>query len=168
MAIIAGFYIIGRLTGKARWGNLGLGLGIGVLMHILLDLLIWFDGVAILWPIPSWVNFWSGVTPPEWWMNLMMSVEFLFIALYFLSLDWTARKRGTDAGFLGKLRIWTGVMLLLFVVFTILVYTMEKGFMTPYGALYLVALGVAIGVTIRMRDTVEAIVVKKTTNMEVA
>jgi membrane-bound metal-dependent hydrolase YbcI (DUF457 family) len=31
----------------------GLGLGIGILMHILLDLLVWFNGVEILWPIPS-------------------------------------------------------------------------------------------------------------------
>ena len=45
---------------------------------------------------------------------------------------------------------------ILFVVFTILVYTMTKGFMTPYGAIYLLSLGLAVGVTIRMRKTVEA------------
>ena len=43
-------------------------------------------------------------------------------------------------------------------VFTALVYTMEKGFMTPFGALYLVSLGLATGVTIRMRKTIEATV----------
>ena len=46
----------------------------------------------------------------------------------------------------------------LFVVFTALVYTMEKGFMIPYGALYLLSLGLALGVTIRMRETVEAVI----------
>jgi hypothetical protein len=45
----------------------------------------------------------------------------------------------------------------LFVVFTVLVYTMEKGFMIPYGALYLLSLGLAFGVTVRMRETVEAV-----------
>ncbi len=70
----------------------------------------------------------------------------------------TARKRGTDGGFLRTLRVWTVVQGVLFVVFTVLVYTMEAGFMIPYGALYLLSLGLAFGVTIRMRETVEAVV----------
>ena len=65
-AIIIVFYAVAWAAQRPRWGNLGLGLGLGVLMHILLDLLIWFNGVEILWPMPSWVNLWSGVTPPEW------------------------------------------------------------------------------------------------------
>jgi len=157
IAIIAAFYVVAKITKRPRWGNLGLGLGIGVLMHILLDLLIWFNGVEILWPIPSWVNFWGNVIPPEWWTKLMMSTEFLFFALFFVLLSATARKRGTDGDFLGTLRVWTIVQSVLFVVFTILVYSMEKGFMIPYGAIYLLSLGLAFGITIRMRETVEAI-----------
>jgi len=156
VAVIAIFYLVAWGTKKPRWNNLGLGLGIGILMHILLDLLIWFNGVEILWPIPSWVNLWNNVTPPEWWSKLMMPIEFLFFALFFIMLASSARKYGTDRNFLGKLRIWILVQGALFVVFTILVYTMEKGFMTPYGALYLVSLGLAFGVTLRMRETVEA------------
>ncbi len=38
-------YVIAWLAKKPNIGNLALGLGIGVLMHILLDLLIWFNGV---------------------------------------------------------------------------------------------------------------------------
>jgi membrane-bound metal-dependent hydrolase YbcI (DUF457 family) len=158
VAIVAAFTIVARVTKRSRWSNLGLGLGIGVLMHILLDLLVWFDGVEILWPIPSWVNLWRNVTPPEWWSKLMMPAEFLFFALFFVLLDVTARKRDTDGDFLRPLRVWTVIQGLLFVVFTVLVYTMEKGFMTPYGALYLLSLGLAFGVTIRMRETVEAVV----------
>jgi membrane-bound metal-dependent hydrolase YbcI (DUF457 family) len=156
-AVILGFAIGARVSKRPRWGNLGLGLGVGILMHILLDLLIWFNGVEILWPIRSWVNLWEGVTLPEWWSKLMMPVEFLFIALYFVLLDARARKHGTDAGYLRVLRRWTAVQAVLFVVFTVLVYTMSSGFMVPFGALYLVSLGIALGVTIRMRDTVEAV-----------
>jgi membrane-bound metal-dependent hydrolase YbcI (DUF457 family) len=156
-AVIVAFYVVAWVTKHPRWGNLGLGLGIGILMHILLDLLIWFNGVEILWPIPSWVNLWSNVTPPEWWNKLMMPVEFLFFALFFVLLDVTARKRSTDGGFLRPLRVWTVVQGVLFVVFTVLVYTMEKGFRTPYGALYLLSLGLTLGVTLRMRETVEAV-----------
>ncbi len=153
-AIIALFYIVAWLAKRPRWGNLGLGLGIGVLMHILLDLLVWFNGVEILWPLPSWINLWNGVTPPEWWSKLMMPAEFLFFALLFVLLGRMARKQGSNSNYLRTLRVWTAVQGVLFVVFTVLVYMMERGFMTPFGAIYLVSLGLAFGVVIRMRETI--------------
>ena len=156
-AIIIVFYGIAWATKKDELKNLGLGLGIGVLMHILLDLLIWFNGVEILWPLNSWVNLWEGVTPPEWWSKLMMPVENLFFVLFFLLLASTARKRNTNEDFLPKLRIWTWVQGILFIVFMVMVFTMDTGFMTIFGAVYLLSLGLAFGITIRMRDTVEAI-----------
>ena len=156
-AIILVFYGVARMSKRSEWGNLGLGLGIGVLMHILLDLLVWFNGVEILWPLPSWVNLWTNVTPPEWWNKLMMPVENLFFVLFFLLLASTARKRNTDSDYLPKLRIWTWVQGILFVAFMVMVYTMKSGFLTIFGAVYLLSLGLTFGITIRMRETVEAI-----------
>ncbi len=156
-AVVAIFYIVAWVTGQPRWNNLGIGLGIGILLHILLDLLIWFNGVAILWPIPSWINLWSGITPPPWFDKLMLTAEFLFFALFFLGLTTLARRERTDQDYLSRLRMWTWLELALFVIFTLLVFVMQKGFMTPYGLIYLLSLGLAIGVTIRMRTTVEAI-----------
>ena len=156
-AVLAAFYIVEWATGRRRWGSLGLGLAIGILMHILLDLLVWFNGVEILWPVPSWINLWGSVSPPEWWEKLMMPAEFLSLALFFVLLGTAVRGRGFDSGFLRTLRVWTGVQGVLSVVFTVLVYTMETGFTAPFGALYLLSLGLTVGVTIRMRDTVEAV-----------
>lgn len=85
----------------------------------------------------------------------MLSTEFLFFALFFVLLNATARKWGTDGGFLSTLRVWAAVQGVLFVVFTILVYSMKTEFMIPYGALYLISLGLTFGVTIHMRKTVE-------------
>lgn len=150
------FYLIAAFIKKPRWGNLGIGMGIGITMHILLDLLIWFNGVEILWPIPSWINLWANIVPPDWWDRLMLPVENLAFAVYFLLLASTARKYGTNRDFLKKLNIWMWVQVGLFVMFLILVYTLESGYMTPFGAVYLLSLGLAIGITIRMRDTVEA------------
>ncbi len=155
-AILLVFYGVAWASKRSEWGNLGLGLGIGVLMHILLDLLVWFNGVEILWPLSSWVNLWANVSMPEWWSKLMMPVENLFFALFFILLASTARKRKTDAEYLPKLRIWTWVQGILFVVFMVMIYTMKSGFMTIFGAVYLLSLGLAFGVTIRMRETVEA------------
>ncbi|MCJ7569687.1 MAG: metal-dependent hydrolase [Anaerolineales bacterium] len=154
-AIILLGYIVAAITKRSTWRNLGVGLGIGVLMHILLDLLIWFNGVEILWPIPSWINFWGTITPPEWWSKLMMPTEFLFFALLFLLLAKIARKQNTDTDYLRPLSIWTNIQFFLFVVFTVLIYTMQKGFMTPFGAIYLLSLGLAFAVILRMRETIE-------------
>ena len=156
-AILIIFYGVARATKRSEWGNLGLGLGIGVMMHILLDLLIWFNGVEILWPIPSWINIWPNVKMPDWWSKLMMPMENLFFVLFFLLLASTARKRHTNSNYLSKLRIWTWVQGVLFLVFLVMVYIMEAGFMTIFGAVYLLSLGLAFGITIRMRDTIEAI-----------
>ena len=155
-AVVAVFSAVALITKRRHWGNLGVGLGIGIAMHILLDLLIWFNGVETLWPFPSWVNLWEGVTLPDWWTKLMTPLEFLFFALFFLLLDVTARKRGTDGDYLRTLRIWIGVQGALFVVFTVLAYTLETDLMVFSGALYLLSMGLATGVTIRMRKTVEA------------
>lgn len=156
-AIIAVFYLVAKIRKQPRLGNLGLGLGIGMIMHILLDLGGWFNGVYLLWPLPIEVNFWSGFIPPEWWTQLMLPTEFLFFALFFIYLASIARKHGTDHEYLPKLRKWTITQGVLFVVFTVLVYTLEKGFTIPYGALYLFSLGLTYGIIIRMRNTIEAI-----------
>lgn len=157
VVVILLFWGIARLTGRERWGNLGLGLGIGVLMHILLDLVLWFNGVEILWPLPSWVNLWGGVTPPAWFARLLMPLEMLFFALYFIVLARLARRQGTDLEKVRGLWGWTAVQLILFLIFLILAYTMESGFIIVYGAAYLLSLGLATFLTIRMRVTVEAI-----------
>ena len=44
-ALVILFYLVAAVTKKPKWNNLGLGLGAGILMHILLDLLAWFNGV---------------------------------------------------------------------------------------------------------------------------
>ncbi len=156
VAVMIVFFVVEALAKKPSYGNLGIRLGVGILMHILLDLLIWFSGVAILWPIPSWINLWSGFSPPVWFDKLMLSTEFLFFALFFVGLDGIAHQRNTDHEYLGTLRVWTWIQAALFLIFTVLVYVMQRGFMTPYGLIYLLSLALAIGVTIRMRRTVEA------------
>jgi membrane-bound metal-dependent hydrolase YbcI (DUF457 family) len=157
VAVMVVFHLVGLLAKQPHYSNLGIGLGVGILMHIALDLLIWFNGVAILWPIPSWISLWNGYMPPVWFDKLMLSTEFLFFALFFVGLNRLARRSNTDIDYLGKLRVWTWIQIGLFLVFTVLVYLLHKGYMSPYGMIYLLSLALAIGVTIRMRKTVEAV-----------
>lgn len=155
IAVMAIFYIIGRLSKKQLWVGLGFGLGIGMLLHVLLDILIWFDGVAIFWPVSYHLNIWDKAAPPDWWNTLMNPLELGFIALFFLALNSMASKQNTDLKYLRTLRIWTIVEAVLFAIFLVLAYTMSKGFLTIFGAVYLLSLALAVGVSIRMRKTIE-------------
>jgi membrane-bound metal-dependent hydrolase YbcI (DUF457 family) len=156
IAAIDVFFMISRLRQQPRWNILGLGFGLGIGLHIALDLLIWFNGVALLWPLGGWVNLWQGLQPPEWFARLLDPLEMLFIALYFIWLAKAARQHHTDNDFLGILRLWTIAMFALFVVFTPLAYLMGKGYLTFFGLAYLVSVTAAFTITIRMRQTVEA------------
>lgn len=156
VGVVILFYIISKFKKDVRWNNLGLGLGLGILLHSLLDLLLWFNGVAIIWPVPLWLNLWAKVTPPEWFMKFMDPAEFLFFVLFLWALGSWARKFGTDDGFLKTLRIWLILEVAFFVIFTPLAYLMTKGFLTVFGAVYLFSLFMTFFVTIRMRNTVEA------------
>jgi len=149
-------YVAARVLHQPRLGNLGLGLGIGAAMHITLDLLIWFNGVEILWPIPSWVNFWSAVAVPEWFAKLLMPMEFLFLGLFLWMILVRAQKLGTDTAMIRGGRIGASVLFALFVVFLVLVYTLERGFLVPYGAVYLLSLAWVAVLVIRMRETVDS------------
>jgi membrane-bound metal-dependent hydrolase YbcI (DUF457 family) len=154
-AILVLFYLVAALTKQARWKNLGFGLGIGTGIHILMDLIGWFNGVEILWPIPYELNFWTWYTPPEWLNKLLETAEFLFFGLFFAMLVSLARRSNTDTAYLPRLRFWVVAQFILFALFTVLAFTMTSGYFTIYGVLYLLSLFLAFGISIRMRKTIE-------------
>ena len=151
------FFIVSQVRKEPRWANLGVGFGFGIGFHILLDLLLWFNGVELLWPLGGWVNLWENVKPPEWFARFLDPAEFLFFALFFAWLAKAARDRKTDADFGRKLRLWIGAMVVLLLVFTPLAYVMTKGFLTLFGVFYLISITAAFVITIRMRRTVETV-----------
>lgn len=157
IAIVLVFYLLGQALKQPRWSNLGLGLGIGVTMHILLDLLGWFNGVYVFWPIDYELNLWRNAQPPAWFMTLMDPAEMLMFAIYLYALGVWARKYGTNMDFQPKLFNWMIFELVLFLLFTPLAYVMDSGFLTIVGVLYIFSLFMVFFVTIRMRDTVEAV-----------
>ena len=150
------FYVIAAIRKSRRVGNLGLGLGIGMLMHSLVDMVIWFRGVQLLWPFYPEISIWGSYTPPAWWFNKFESaLEFGMIALFLFILGRIALKQATDMDFLSKLNIWIGVELALFLVFLVLVYVWS-GYFIAYGAAYIFSLLLTVIITFRMRKTVEA------------
>lgn len=148
------FHLISLAAKNRRWSNFGLGLGVGILMHILLDLALWFNGVELFWPIRFELNFWPWFTAPDWLEKILMTAEFLAFGLYFYSLAWLARRQKTNQDYQPKLRGQGNIQIALFILFTILFFIPQKGVMTIYGAMYLLSLFFAIAVTIRMKDTI--------------
>lgn len=156
LAVALVFHLISLARRQPRWSHLGIGLGIGVILHILLDLLGWFNGVYILWPIDYELNFWRNVNPPDWFMTFTDPAELLMFAVYLYILGMWSRRFNTDIDYQGKLRNWMLFELVLFVIFTPLAYIMTRGFLTVFGAFYLFSLFMVFFVTIRMRKTVDA------------
>jgi len=157
LAVMVLFYLIAALTKNQKWNNLGPGLGIGILMHILFDLVLWFNGVEILWPLHYELNFWRWFVMPEWLKIVLDTGEFLAFGMYFLLLGSLARRQNTDGERRGSSKAWAYVQLALFLLFTVLFFTTGTTGLpyTIFGGLYLLSIMIAIFVTIQMRKTIE-------------
>ena len=156
-ALVILFYLISQVTKNQKWSNFGIGFGCGILMHIILDLFLWFNGVELFWPIRYELNFWSWFIMPGWLDKILMTGEFLAFGLFFMLLASFGKKQDTDQANLPKLRIYAYIQFALFVLFTIAAFVMRQGFTTIYGALYLLSLFFAIAMTFRMSKTIETV-----------
>ncbi|MEW6085076.1 MAG: metal-dependent hydrolase [Chloroflexota bacterium] len=153
------FYLFAAVTKNEKWNNFGLGFGAGILMHILVDLVAWFNGVELFWPLGGEVNFWSWFTVPAWLNIILDTGEFLMFGLYFLLLVSFSMKKGTDAERRGTARTWAYIEFVLFIVFMALFFGIGADGLqyTIFGALYLVSLIVGMVITTKMKRTVESL-----------
>lgn len=149
------FVFIGVLKNRPRWSHFGVGLGIGIGLHIALDLLLWFDGVEILWPLGIAVDFWAGITPPAWFATLLEVAELAAFGMYFAWLLKAARVGNAPHGIVTMLRATMIATLGTWIVMTPLAFVIERGYQTAFGGIYLVALALSVILTIRLRKEIE-------------
>jgi len=159
IAMVILFYIIAAFTKNEKWKNFGIGFGAGIVMHILVDLVLWFNGVELLWPWGGELNFWSGFVTPAWLKILLDTGEFLTFGLYFFMLGSLALRYGTDTERQTSSKTWAYIEFALFALFTVLFFAVgTKGLLYQvFGGLYLLSLIVSIVITIRMKQTVESL-----------
>ena len=157
VAVVIVFYGVAALTKNQKWTNFGQGLGLGILMHIVVDLVAWFNGVELFWPIRYELNFWSWFVMSDWLKIILDTGEFLAFGLYFILLGSLARQHKTNEDYLPKLRGFANVQFGLFLLFTVLFFLGQKSAYTIFGVLYLLSMFYAIGVTLRMRKTIEVL-----------
>lgn len=159
VAAVILFYLVAAVTKNEKWKNFGIGFGAGILLHMLVDLVLWFNGVPLFWPLGGELNFWAWFEVPAWLKIILDTGEFLAFGLYFLLLVSLSRRYGTDAERQASTRIWGYAELILFIVFTALFFTIgtEGLIYQVFGALYLISLIVGMIITTKMKRTVESL-----------
>jgi membrane-bound metal-dependent hydrolase YbcI (DUF457 family) len=157
LAVGLAFYLVSLVRGGPALRTFGWGLATGIaVLHILVDIFTWFDGVGILWPFWS-INLWAWLTLPEVVKNLIRAGNFLAFAAYFAYLAAIARRSPANLHYLPRLRLYTYAQLGLGVVFTALAFVLSaKTYNLLDGAVFLfLAYPNALWVTWRMRETIE-------------
>jgi hypothetical protein len=159
IAMVILFYLVAVFTKNEKWKNFGIGFGAGIVMHVLVDLVLWFNGVELLWPLGGELNFWGWFVMPSWLKILLDTGEFLVFGFYFLLLGSLAIRYGTDAGHRAASRVWAYIEFVLFALFTMLFFIIgTKGLQYQvYGGLYLISLIAGLVITLQMKDTVESL-----------
>lgn len=156
LLMVALFYLLSLRLGPF-YKYLGYGLGLGIALHVFLDIFLWFDGVEIFWPLAYDLDLWRWYSPPPMVFKLLRAAEFLFAGLYFLYLSLAATRSGTDLNFAGRLRLLYRLQFALFVVFAGLAFVLEtEQYLIPFGVVYtFTMLPLVLYVTVRMRETIE-------------
>jgi membrane-bound metal-dependent hydrolase YbcI (DUF457 family) len=138
--------------------SFGLGIGVGsAILHSLVDILGFFDGVGLLWPFWS-INLWSSVELTDRQVQLLRSVNFLAFTIYFWYLLGIAKRANSNAEYTPRLRIYMIAQGILFVVFFTLAFFLPfKTYNTVDGAVFLfLAFPNVLWVTWKMRETIES------------
>lgn len=139
------------------------GLWIGMLMHCAADVLMWFSGIDLLWPlghwgVPSRVDLWAWFTPPGWLSNLLGAFDYLAFALFFAYLARVAVQRGVDLDMVRRVRVANRALYGLLAVFTMLSFVLARSpglyNVLDYAFFIVVFLPVEIWVLLRMRETI--------------
>lgn len=158
LAVALIFLLIHAFRREAKLLNFGLGVAAGsAILHSLLDVLGFFDGVGLLWPFWS-INLYENISLTDRQVQMLRSVNFLAFALYLWYLRSIAEKANTNADYLPRVRTYMFAQGAAFLVFLALAFLLPfKTYNTIDGAVFLfLAYPNVLWVTWKMRETIEA------------
>jgi len=163
-AVVVGIlWLVASAKRRDYLKGFALGLGGGILSHLVMDVLMWFSGIQWLWPlgylgVPQELNIWTWVHPPRVVSNLLGAADYLFFGLYYLFLAGAARRLGTDQEFLGRLRAFTTLQWVFLAIYTVLAFFLGGLFdIAHYAAFILFFFPLCLYVTVKMRQTIWAL-----------
>jgi membrane-bound metal-dependent hydrolase YbcI (DUF457 family) len=147
------FWAFSKLLRRPCWAQLGVGLAIGMAMHIGLDLLLWFRPVWLTWPWLEKSDLWKGT--PGWWIpwgrTFELPLEFGWFCLLFIALRFTEAGR-RDRRFRMVLHWWASAQFALLIFYSglaVLTRPAVNIMKVAYVAPYLVSLFAACFISLR-------------------
>ncbi|MBC8214610.1 MAG: metal-dependent hydrolase [Candidatus Marinimicrobia bacterium] len=117
------FAILSEFKKNENLKIIGRGIAAGMIFHILIDLVLWFQGVALLWPLPIHFNLWTFYQPQIWMEQFLMALEFLFFRVYgWILIQMVVSSSCSECAWIVKpLNFWMKLELALFMIFVLLV-----------------------------------------------
>lgn len=130
------FGVAARFTRDRQLRALAWGVAYGVMGHIILDVLVWFSGVDLLWPLghfgfQSYFTLWEWFQMPPLLGQLLAATEYLAYAVYLAYLEHLAREADRGTRYLPLLRNFRRVLGWLTAAFLLLALA------TDYSTFYL-------------------------------
>ena len=126
------FLSIAEITSNKKFKIIGQGLCLGISVHIILDIFLWFSEVSILWPIQPHmlqpVNIWgtnSLLNNNELLRKILLSLEFILFRTYgwFLINKFIQSRNIENADwFIKYVSKWIKIEFLFFIFFLLLIY----------------------------------------------
>ena len=116
------FGLISEWKNNTEIKQIGKGIAIGMLSHIVLDTLLSFKGIHLLWPLPlREFALWNNFNFSNGFYKLMYIMEFFFFRWY----AWFLIKRNiahptNNSGVIKYLSYWKKIETLLFTIFIII------------------------------------------------
>jgi membrane-bound metal-dependent hydrolase YbcI (DUF457 family) len=161
--VVTVIWLVARSRASDYLKGFALGLGGGILSHMLLDILVWFGGIQAFWPLGQFgvadIHLWRWLKAPHVVTNLLGAADYLAFGLYYLFLAAAAKRTGTSLGFLGRLKLFTRLQWAFLVVYGALAFFLS-GFVfdiAHYAAFILVFFPICLYVTVKMRETIHAL-----------
>ena len=100
------------------------GILLGMSLHILLDIFLWYDKIDVFWPLPvENVHIWSSITLSKNLSILILSLEFLFFRIFaWHTITSILNHPGENKHLISPLTTWMKTQLYIIIIFIISSY----------------------------------------------
>ena len=157
------FLSIAEITSKQKFKVIGEGLCIGMTIHIVLDLFLWFESISLLWPMQPYLmqptNIWSDIalSNNQIFKKILLSLEFILFRTY----GWFLINKFIDnrnieycSWFIKNISKWIKIEFILFITFLLLIYLNVdiRIYIIFFTAMYIPSLIMALISTYILRD----------------
>ena len=152
------FAILSELKKKPSIKTIGKGISIGMLIHYLVDIILWFNAIDLLWPLPvDSFNLWYFFSPSEKLFDFLLIMEFFCFRWY----AWFLIKQhfnmpNKHSWIIKHLNSWKKIQTMLFISFIFLSFFSIPYFKLLFGIAYIPSLIMALFSTYVSRDALES------------